>query len=158
MTKEHKKERFKCVVCGETFQRSASYVKSFRRVTCSNRCKVIHWAEREKKKILGALMLVIIFLPFLAFAETAFETKLLNSIRQAEGNPNYGILSVKCTSEPDCRKVCLNTIRNQYRRFSEQNPEAFVDSLAKRYAPLNADNDPKNLNKNWKKNVLGGLK
>ena len=80
-----------------------------------------------------------------------------DAIRMAEGNPNYGILSIPCNSEAQCRKYCINTIYNtlvKYRSTRCTPGESDIDCLARRYAPIGAANDPNNLNKNWKKNVL----
>jgi len=80
-----------------------------------------------------------------------------DAIRQAERNPNYGILSIPCNSEAQCRKYCKNTVYNtlvKYRADRCKEGESDIDCLARRYAPIGASNDPQNLNKNWKKNVL----
>jgi hypothetical protein len=82
-----------------------------------------------------------------------------NAIRKAEGNANYGILSVKCTDEQDCRIICKNTVRNNYKRWIKAGKHgSYLHFLAKRYCPVGASNDPKNLNKNWERNVLAFLK
>lgn len=52
---------------------------------------------------------------------------------------------------------CAQTIRKNKKRF-EKSPDKsqyqdFIDFLGDKYAPENAENDPKHLNKNWKKNV-----
>jgi len=54
-------------------------------------------------------------------------------------------------------KVCLNTIRNNHRRWEAAGkPGKFLDFLADRYCPKSAD--PVG-NRNWKKNVksISGL-
>lgn len=79
-----------------------------------------------------------------------------DAIRKAEGNPNYGIISIKCDSEAQCRQYCKNTVYNtlvKYRKTRCKDGESDLDCLARRYAPIGAENDPNNLNKNWKKNV-----
>ena len=66
----------------------------------------------------------------------------------------YGILSVKVKDEADARRICLNTIRNTKKRWEKAGkPDDFVIFLGKRYAPIGARNDSKNLNQNWAKNV-----
>lgn len=57
----------------------------------------------------------------------------------------YGIRSIK-TKNP--RKVCLNTVLNQYSRWDKKG--CYFDSLADRYCPPSAD---KQGNINWKKNI-----
>jgi predicted nucleic acid-binding Zn ribbon protein len=47
----HKQEDWDCVVCGKKFKRSASYVFELRKVTCSNKCRLIKWAIKEKNKM-----------------------------------------------------------------------------------------------------------
>ncbi len=51
------------------------------------------------------------------------------------------------------------TIRKNYERFNSLSSKErskyadFIDFLGNRYAPIKADNDPGNLNSNWKRNV-----
>jgi len=68
----------------------------------------------------------------------------------------YGIRSVKCEGLTECRQVCLNTIRNNRKRYVDyghKKYDTYLEFLASRYAPVNAPNDPQELNKNWLKNV-----
>lgn len=52
------------------------------------------------------------------------------------------------------KKICLNTVRNQKRRWeSGGRVGAYLESLAKRYAPVGAENDPDGLNRHWLHNV-----
>ncbi len=90
-----------------------------------------------------------------------------DAIKTAEGNNNYGILSVPCNKGADCRKVCRNTVRKTWGRFlrskglkkgNSSQLYAFVDFLGNRYCPVGAKNDPNGLNVNWKRNVLTILK
>lgn len=81
------------------------------------------------------------------------------AIYQAEGGKKakkpYGVLSVKCEAD-SCRRVCENTVRNNFQRYLEyghENYDTYIEFLASRYAPIGADNDPNNLNQNWIKNV-----
>jgi len=91
--------------------------------------------------------------------------QLADSIFVAEGGfrakKPYGILSVPCEGEKECRKICINTIRNNIERYIEWGHKKFptyLDFLRSRYAPENVKNDPNNLNDNWLKNVRNGLK
>lgn len=82
--------------------------------------------------------------------------QIVNAIRKAEGNWNYGIKSVKCTTSAECRKICFNTVRNNRKRFAQygfKNHPDFIAFLASRYCPIGAENDPTGLNKNWERNV-----
>jgi hypothetical protein len=84
-----------------------------------------------------------------------------NAIRHAEGTWTYGIKTVKCDSEKECRKVALRTIHNNRIRFSKYGRRKypdFISFLGSRYCPLNAGNDPQGLNKNWIRNVSFFLK
>lgn len=90
--------------------------------------------------------------------------KLVDSIYRAEGGAKakkpFGILSVNCDGYSDCRAVCLNTVRNNWRRWQAGTHGArkyrtYIEFLGSRYAPGNAKNDPSKLNKNWVRNVSG---
>ena len=92
-----------------------------------------------------------------AFAgETDFEKRMVNAVYNAEGGANtnypYGIKSIK-TKNP--REACRQTIVNNMFRFLEstEQMDEFLTFLQRRYAPLNAEDDPEGLNQNWKKNV-----
>jgi hypothetical protein len=94
-----------------------------------------------------------------ASAEEYSDEQIVNAIRKAEGTWTYGIKSVKCETEKECRKICANTVRNNRKRFHSQNKhKEFIGYLAHRYCPVGASNDPKGLNKNWEKNVRYFLK
>ena len=78
----------------------------------------------------------------------------VEAIHKAEGNDNYGILSIKCEKGEGCRKICANTVRNNYKRWLKtEQTDTFIHFLANRFAPLQASNDPDNLNVNWERNV-----
>lgn len=84
--------------------------------------------------------------------------KIAQAIWLAEGGTKakkpFGVLSVPCNGYSDCRKICVNTINNNYKRWQGSDKSTtFLEFLAKRYAPVNAENDPKGYNKNWLKNV-----
>lgn len=89
---------------------------------------------------------------------TPYFNEIVDSIYLAEGGVKakkpFGILSVPCSGYEDCRKVCFNTVRNNYLRWVDAGRQGeFLDFLASRYAPLGAANDPYNLNVNWQRNV-----
>jgi hypothetical protein len=85
--------------------------------------------------------------------------QLADAIYHAEGGKNtnfpYGIKSVRCDSDRECRAICINTIRNNVRRFKQDNRgfSSYLEFLANRYAPVGVANDPTNLNRNWLRNV-----
>lgn len=88
----------------------------------------------------------------------AYAERIANAIYKAEGGAKarvpYGILSVKVSSEAEARRVCMNTIRNNHRRWERAGkPGLFLEFLARKYAPIGAANDPKGLNKHWLNNV-----
>ena len=62
----------------------------------------------------------------------------------------FGILSVPCEGYEDCRRICLNTVRNNYKRWeASQKEKSYLEFLAERYAPVKAHP----LNTNWLRNV-----
>ena len=82
--------------------------------------------------------------------------KIVEAIRKAENSKKYpyGIRSVRCTSDTSCRQQSERTVRNTYQRWlNAGRPGYFLSFLAARYAPIGAENDPKNLNAHWLKNV-----
>lgn len=84
--------------------------------------------------------------------------KIADAIYKVEGGKRakapYGILSVKVKNEQEARKVCLNTIRNNFKRWNKTKKELdYFEFLGNRYAPIGAANDPKSLNKNWINNI-----
>ena len=93
------------------------------------------------------------------YANDWTDNQIVNAIYYAEGGSKavkpYGILSVPCETKEECRRICLNTIRNQRVRHAQHSCGlTYLECLAKRYAPVGVTNDPTNLNKNWLKNVL----
>jgi hypothetical protein len=86
--------------------------------------------------------------------------KWADAIYKAENSKTYpyGIMVSKRLDAPTARKYCLNTVRNNYKRYrskSIQQPglkEPFIKFLAKRYCPPEPDQT------NWIKNVAFFLK
>jgi len=90
-------------------------------------------------------------------ADTYDADVIVDSIYQAEGGDKakkpFGILSVPCNGYEDCRQICYNTVVNQFTRWQAAGSEGdFLESLARRYAPVNSDTD-NGTNKFWLKNV-----
>lgn len=77
-----------------------------------------------------------------------------NAIHKAEGNNNYGILSVSCTKGSECRRICKRTVWNNYKRWVRTGETGtYIHFLARRYCPIGASNDLLGRNKFWIKNV-----
>jgi hypothetical protein len=69
------------------------------------------------------------------------------------------VLSVPTSGPAEASQVLDNSIYNNLVRWQEAGrPGKFVDFMQKRWAPIGAKNDPKNLNKNWAPNVREFLK
>lgn len=70
----------------------------------------------------------------------------------------YGIRSIKIIGktqqerEDYCKKVCENTIRNNFRRWgaNHENQTNFINYLSEKYCPSSVDPTG---NKNWRKNI-----
>lgn len=111
--------------------------------------------------VLGAILatFVLFSTPRTSFALNAINAEILaDAIYLAEGGSKtkypYGIISVKCSGETECRKICLNTIRNNHKRWLNSDKSlTYLEFLASRYAPIGVSNDPTNLNKHWLGNV-----
>lgn len=86
-------------------------------------------------------------------------SELADAIYKAENSKNhtYGIMTKYRHTDP--RTACINTIHHQIRNWlATDQREGFLAYLAEHYAPVNAGNDPRGLNVNWKSNVEYYLK
>lgn len=112
------------------------------------------------------LALIFFFIILVHFASTASaepaysDEQIVNAIYKAEGGSSaqyaYGIRSVHYDTKAEARRICLNTVRNNRKRYADYGHKrysTYLEFLASRYCPVGADNDPKGLNKNWLKNV-----
>ena len=107
------------------------------------------------------LCLLLLGLTKICFAEINYTNdQIANAIFLAEGGYKakylYGIVSVKYKNESEARKICLNTIRNNRKRYTDygyKKYDTYLEFLASRYAPIGVANDPNNLNRNWLRNV-----
>jgi len=84
--------------------------------------------------------------------------QVVDAIYIAEGGERarkaFGILSVDCNGYAECRRVCYNTVRNNYKRYIQAGRKGdFIVFLGSKYCPVGASNDPLGLNKNWISNV-----
>lgn len=82
-------------------------------------------------------------------------SRVVDAIYRIEGGEKtrfpFGVKSVRCEGYSECRRVCANTVRNNWRRWNEADrPGEFLDFLGNRYCPATVD--PVG-NKNWKKNI-----
>lgn len=109
--------------------------------------------------LLTTTALILIIMVKLAKAETFTYDELADAIYHAEGGTGasvpYGIFYDGCTwDDPDlCRKICLNTIRNNTGRFTAQYEyKDYLDFLASRYCPVGSETDNGTC-RFWKKNV-----
>lgn len=88
---------------------------------------------------------------------------IVAAIRYAENGRagrEYGVLHPKAKGK--CYRTqaawCAATVQKHWDRYIKaggkaSDTNAFLVSLAKRYCPVGADNDPSGLNKHWLKNV-----
>jgi len=93
--------------------------------------------------------------PLKASLQPEMVNRIVDAIYRAEGGAKtkypYGIKSVRCTTPSTCRKICENTVRNNYKRWLKTDRSMpFLYFLADRYCPPSVDLDG---NKNWKRNV-----
>lgn len=84
-----------------------------------------------------------------------YAEKMADAIYLAEGGAKakapYGVLSIKTDSAEQARRITINSIRNNWKRWEKAGrPGEFVDFMADRWCPKSADPIG---NRNWKKNV-----
>jgi len=90
--------------------------------------------------------------------DTYSNAEIADAIYKAEGAAKatyaYGIRSIPYKDKADARRICLNTIRNNKKRFLKQSKyKDFIVFLGSRYCPIGCDND-NGTNKYWVKNVM----
>lgn len=96
--------------------------------------------------------------PSPAWAFNLEDERLATAVWHAEGGTKakvaYGVLSVKVAGPGEARQVTLRSIRNHRQRHAAHSCGlGFLDCWSRRWAPLNASNDPDGLNRNWLRNV-----
>jgi len=116
---------------------------------------------------MAALLFAIIFsciaFSFAFASEVINVEKLADAIYKAENSVKYpyGIKSLRyenrtdknLTKEQWARKICINTIRNNLKRFAKQDKyKDFISFLGSRYCPTTIKSEYC-LNKNWVYNV-----
>ena len=140
-----------------------SLTKRYKKMKICKKCKKkqliseFYYFKQDMKYLLLALVFCLVSQVAYAWTDEA----IANAIYKAEGGKRacvpYGILSVKVKDEAEARRVCINTIRNNKRRYADyghRQYKTYLSFLASRYAPLGVSNDPSNLNVNWLKNVM----
>lgn len=143
-----------CPVCGDDLSKYDELI-SLGRAKLEKRPSRYH--KNALKIALQALSLVVLTLmtPLPTYAEEKPDfNKVVDAIYRAEGGAKakvpFGILSVKCDGYDDCRKVCYNTVKNNYDRWQKSDKsKTYLEFLRDRYCPVEAHP----LNKNWLKNV-----
>jgi hypothetical protein len=84
---------------------------------------------------------------------------IVAAIRHAENGRagrEYGVLHPKALGKSYRTQAgwAAATVQKQYDRWVKAGKKgAYLESLARRYCPVGADNDPTGLNKHWLKNV-----
>jgi hypothetical protein len=83
--------------------------------------------------------------------------RLANAIYRAEGGKKagylYGIRSVDYDTPEEARRICINSICNNYKRwYKAGQPGDFISFMGARYCPVGADND-NGSNQYWIRNV-----
>lgn len=111
--------------------------------------------KKPSLKVVVSSVLVFLCLQAAAFAVPDYD-RLADAIYKAEGGKKasvpYGIMFKGCDwkNEAYCRKICINTLRNNYKRFLNSDQSIpYLEFLRNRYAPLSHHS----LNQNWLKNV-----
>jgi len=112
------------------------------------------------KYFIQAVIVFILLFCWLAcvWAEDININALADAIYIAEGGAKtsypYGIKSINTYGNKEyARKICMNTIRNNIKRFSKQTKYTdFIEFLGSRYCPTTIKSEYY-LNKNWVKNV-----
>ena len=109
-----------------------------------------------------ALFLIFTGVNFPAWANEIPVDKIVNAIYIIEGSERakkpFGILSVPCDGYNECRRICENTVVNNFRRWKKAGrPGDYLEFLAARYCPVGAEND-NGTNKFWLTNLRRILK
>jgi hypothetical protein len=94
--------------------------------------------------------------PVYASEVTYTNEQIADAIYRAENSVKYpyGIKSIDTKGNKEyARKICLNTIRNNRKRFAKQSQyKDFISFLGSRYCPTTIKSEY-SLNKNWVANV-----
>lgn len=108
---------------------------------------------------MGAFYLVAMLSCSIAYGKDYSNEQIANAIRRTEGTWTYGIKTASCSDEKECRRICLNTIRNnriRYAKYGYRKYPHFIEFLQSRYCPTasrNLSKSEKRLNKYWLSNL-----
>lgn len=112
-----------------------------------------------------AIIIAILCVIFSPNAHAWTDEEIVSAIYLAEGGKNaqypYGIRSVRCNGESQCRRIAMRTVANNRIRFAKQNRyKDYISFLGSRYCPTKGrlSRAEKKVNKHWVKNVLFYLK
>ncbi len=102
------------------------------------------------------IIMTIFFFSLTSLAWAYSDSQIADAIYKAENSVKYpyGIKSINTYGNKEyARKICLNTIRNNRKRFAKQTKYTnFIEFLGSRYCPTTIKSEYK-LNKNWVRNV-----
>lgn len=108
-----------------------------------------YWIEKDRK----LLILIFIFLTITGQAFAYTDSQICEAIGKAENSVKfpYGIKSIDTHGNKEyARKICMNTIRNNRKRFANQTKyKDYIEFLGSRFCPPKAHK----LNVHWVKNV-----
>lgn len=118
--------------------------------------------------VMAGLILLALCIPAHAAEKQYSDIEIVQAIWYAEGGKDtnfpYGIRSVSCEGLDECRQVCLNTVRNNRKRYADyghKKYDTYLEFLSSRYAPTQGKDltkDEKRLNAYWLNNVKFFLK
>lgn len=105
------------------------------------------------------IILFFLILPNILHAKEHTEQTICDAIYIIEGKENarqpFGIETIECKTFMKCKKICLNTIKNnkiRYVKYGHKKYKTFIEFLASRYCPYNQKNWVKMLNYYLNKN------
>lgn len=97
--------------------------------------------------------------PLYAINDHYTDSQYVNAIKLAEGSWNYGIQTIRCTSEEACKRIALRTVHNnrlRYKEYGFREYPQFVQFLGSRYCPTTGRDlraSEKRVNKYWVRNM-----
>ena len=119
----------------------------------------------RQDRLLEAVIIMSLLFASLLWARQAWSAEVVDSSRLADAISKaenskahpYGVMKDYCHAgaEAQCRKGCIQTINKWKSKLVYSDVVGFINQFGDIYAPtVGATNDPKGLNKNWKRNVL----
>jgi hypothetical protein len=140
----------------KTYANAGTYVsKKARTMTPEHRKNLSNAAKSAHAKKKAGLLAIVLMASIHCFSGHPNPEKLADAIYRAEGGSKarspYGVLSVKVKNSADARRVTINSIEKNWKRWEKSGrPDTFIDFMADRWCPISTDAKG---NKNWKKNV-----